>query len=114
MKASIKIDDSTTQGFDLQLIKTRSYRDTINDFYPDIVAGLIKQYQNKNIRVKVSIMKTFSILVMLMPQDKLENHLSKIIDLIVKSASEGSNDLFTHSLSILKTSFRNNDPGKTS
>jgi hypothetical protein len=42
MKASIKIDDSSTQGFDLKLIKTRSYRDTINDFYPDIVSGLIK------------------------------------------------------------------------
>ena len=59
-------------------------------------------------------MKTFSILVMLMPQDKLEDHLSKIIDEIVKSTSEGNNDLFTHSLSILKTSFRNNEPGKTS
>jgi hypothetical protein len=67
MKASIKIDDSTNQGFDLALIKTRSYRDTIDDFYPDIVANLIKQYQNKNLRVKVAIMKTFSILVMLMP-----------------------------------------------
>jgi hypothetical protein len=42
MKASIKIDDSTNQGFDLALIKTRSYRDTIDDFYPDIVANLIK------------------------------------------------------------------------
>ena len=59
-------------------------------------------------------MKTFSILVMLMPQEKLEEHLSKIIDEIVKSTSEGNNDLFTHSLSILKTSFRNTDPGKTS
>jgi hypothetical protein len=64
--------------------------------------------------VKVAIMKTFSILVMLMPQEKLEQHLSKIIDEIVKSTSEGNNDLFTHSLSILKTSFRNNDPGHTS
>ena len=42
MKASIKIDDSTNQGFDLALIKTRSYRDTIDDFYPDIVSNLIK------------------------------------------------------------------------
>jgi len=114
MKASIKIDDSANQGFDLALIKTRSYRDTIDDFYPDIVSNLIKQYQNKNLRVKVAIMKTFSILVMLMPQDKLEQHLSKIIDEIVKSTSEGNNDLFTHSLSILKTSFRNSDPGHTS
>lgn len=32
----------------------------------------------------------------------------------MKSTSEGNNDLFTHSLSILKTSFRNTDPGKTS
>ena len=114
MKASIKIDDSTSQDYELKMIKTRSYKDTINDFYPDIVAGLIKQYKNKNIRVKVAIMKTFSILVMLMPQDKLEEHLSKIIDEIVKSTSEGNNDLFTHSLSILKTSFRNNDPNKVS
>jgi len=67
MKASIKIDDSTSQDYELKMIKTRSYKDTINDFYADIVAGLIKQYKNKNIRVKVAIMKTFSILVMLMP-----------------------------------------------
>ena len=59
-------------------------------------------------------MKTFSILVMLMPQEKLEAHLSKIIDEIVKSAPEGNNDLFTHSLAILKRSFRNSDAGKTS
>lgn len=59
-------------------------------------------------------MKTFSILVMLMPQDKLEEHLGKIMDEIVKSVSESNNDLFTHSLSILKTSFKNTSPSKIS
>lgn len=59
-------------------------------------------------------MKTFSVLAMLMPQDKLEQHLSSIIDQIVRSASEKNNDLLQNSLAIMKTAFRNTDPQKTS
>ena len=109
MKASIKIDDSTI-AVDQGILKTKSYRDSINEFYPTIVNNLIKQYQCKSIRVKVTIMKTFSILVMLMPQNKLEEHLGSIMNEIVKSVSESNNDLITHSLSILKTAFKNSSP----
>ena len=81
MKASVKIDESFySDSSSMRMVKQRSYVEQIDKTYPLIVANLIKQYQNKNIKVKVAVMKTFSVLAMLMPQEKLEEHLSSIID----------------------------------
>jgi len=59
---------------------------------------LAKQYgKTKNIQVKVSIMKTFSTLAMIIP-DEMEKSLGSIIEYMEKSMDEGNNDLILYSL----------------
>jgi hypothetical protein len=67
---------------------------------------LAKQYgKTKNIQVKVSIMKTFSTLAMIVP-DEMEKSLGSIIEYMEKSMDEGNNDLILYSLQIMKYTFR--------
>lgn len=67
---------------------------------------LAKQYgKTKNIQVKVSIMKTFSTLAMIVP-DEMEKSMGSIIEYMEKSMDEGNNDLILYSLQIMKYTFR--------
>jgi hypothetical protein len=64
----------------------------------------LKQYNTKNLKVKVEITNTLSILAPLM-EDQLENYLSQILPHIEQSVNENNNDLLLYSLAILKYAF---------
>lgn len=53
----------------------------IEGHYDVIVKTLLKQYQTKNIKVKIAVIKTFSV-VALMMQNELEKYLSQIVPII--------------------------------
>jgi len=58
---------------------------------------LLKQLKTKNVKVKVTVMKTFSVLAMVLQGD-LEKYLAQIIPNIESSVHENNNDLLTYSL----------------
>lgn len=74
-----------------------------------IVAKLLKQYSSKNIKVKIAVIKTLSVVTLIM-QNELEKHLAAIVPIIYQSLSDNNNDILTYSLSILQQGFRNFDP----
>ena len=75
-----------------------------SELYPQIIKNLLKQYNTKNLKVKVEITNTLSILAPLM-EDQLENYLSQILPHIEQSVNENNNDLLLYSLAILKYAF---------
>ena len=75
-----------------------------SELYPQIIKNLLKQYNTKNLKVKVEITATLSILAPLM-EDQLENYLSQILPHIEQSVNENNNDLLLYSLAILKYAF---------
>ena len=62
--------------------------------FPTIVNNLIKQLKSKNIKVKVGVMKTFSVLAHI-SQKELENHLTLLIPYIEQCVKENNNDYIT-------------------
>lgn len=88
------------------LRKNSSSKDQFLSKFGNIIQMLAKQYgKTKNIQVKVSIMKTFSTLAMIIP-DEMEKSLGSIIEYMEKSMDEGNNDLILYSLQIMKYTFR--------
>lgn len=66
--------------------------------YDIIITNLLKQMSSKNdIKVRVAVMKTLSVLSMIM-LDELEKYYSRFIPHIKQSAVENNNDLITNSL----------------
>ena len=63
---------------------------------------------SKDLKVRVAVMKTLSVLAMIM-MDQLENHIEKFIPHIQNSATEGNNDMMTYSLQILKKVFKSTE-----
>jgi len=111
MKASTLVDQQQNQDvFDLSMKKTKSWVKELHDSDEAIVKSLLKQLKTKNIKVKVAVMKTFSVLAMVL-QDKLEKYLPQIIPNIEQSIHENNNDLLTFSLSILQYTFRISESG---
>ena len=77
--------------------------------YDSLVTNLLKQMKSKNdIRVRVAVMKTLSVLSMIM-MEELEKHYARLIPHIKQSANEGNNDLISHSLQILHVAFKQTD-----
>jgi hypothetical protein len=46
--------------------KKKSYLADIENHYGTIVKTLLKQYQTKNIKVKIAVIKTFSVVALMM------------------------------------------------
>lgn len=111
IKSSLKPDDE--QYGEYQSQKVSQYEEQINNIYPTIIKNLLKQFKSKNIKVKVSTMKTISVLAMVLPSN-LESHLSSITPHIQCSIYEANNDLINFSLSILKQAFRQTDASQVS
>lgn len=70
---------------------------------------LIKQYSTKNIKVKIAVIKTLSVVTLIM-QNELEKHLSQIVPIIYQTLSDNNNDILTYALNILQQGFKNTDP----
>ena len=77
--------------------------------YDQIFTLLLKQMTNKNdIKVRVAVMKTFSVLALVM-LDSLEKYYDRLIPHMQASAADGNNDLITYSLNILHLAFPSTD-----
>lgn len=97
----------------LQLEKQRSFAVDVVGHYDKIVKQLLKQYSSKNIKVKIAVIKTLSVVALIM-QDELERHLASIIPIIYQSLGDNNNDILTYSLSILQQGFRSTNPQSVS
>ena len=72
---------ANSQTPNLKMEKRKSYLADVENHYATIVKTLLKQYQTKNIKVKIAVMKTLSV-VALMMQNDLENYLDQIVPII--------------------------------
>jgi hypothetical protein len=61
-----------------------------------------------DIKVRVAVMKTFSVLAMVM-LDSLEKYYERLIPHMEAAALDGNNDLITYSLNILHLAFPSTD-----
>lgn len=93
----------------LSIEKKRSFTADAEGQYDAIVAKLIKQYNTKNIKVKIAVIKTLSVVTLIM-QNELEKHLGQIVPIIYQTLSDSNNDILTFALNILQQGFRNTDP----
>ena len=103
------LSKANSQGPALTMQKQKSFMADIEGHYDVIVKTLLKQYQTKNIKVKIAVIKTFSV-VALMMQNELEKYLSQIVPIIFQSLSDNNNDILTYALNILQQGFKNTDP----
>jgi hypothetical protein len=95
----------TTSTAGPQLQRKLSSTFEMDNKYENIMQSLLKQLDSKNaIDVRVSVMKTLSVLSQIM-LNELEKYYGKTIPYIQESAGEGNNDLISHSLQILKMAF---------
>mmetsp|Transcript_14247 Transcript_14247/g.24236 ORF Transcript_14247/g.24236 Transcript_14247/m.24236 type:complete len:168 (-) Transcript_14247:2106-2609(-) len=116
-KAAIVQNTSSGPEVDLSGVKltkaSSSFMAQTDQEFPKIVSNLIKQLKSKNIKVKVAVMKTFSVLAY-MNQARLEHHLADLIPHIEQCVKENNNDYITYSLEVLKNAFGNVKPTKAS
>ena len=105
-EASLKIDERTRDSFKTKMVKHRSYTEDLNDDYATITKNLIKQASHKNQSVKIKVMKSMSLLAVLL-KDQVEDHLKDMAKHIFLLGEENNQELLTYSLQILQTGFRN-------
>jgi hypothetical protein len=72
------IKENEFHGAQSQQKRVHPFASQAQDLYPQIIKNLLKQYNTKNLKVKVEITNTISILAPLM-EDKIENYLSLIL-----------------------------------
>jgi hypothetical protein len=127
IKASVYAAAPESSGYSLSLAKqtsiargpnlarqgTSSYQ--MEEKYEPIIRKLLKYLPTKHdLKVRVAVMKTLSVLSMVM-LDQLESHYAMYIPYIKGFAEEGNNDLITFSLQILKRAFYyTDDPTRVS
>jgi cullin-associated NEDD8-dissociated protein 1 len=100
---------SMEQATHLHLVRTHtSFLEQTNQHFSLIVKNLLKQLKSKSIQVKVSVMKTFSVLSYI-NRVSLEAHLSDLLPFIEHCLGENNNDYITYSLEVLKHAFKSGD-----
>lgn len=88
------------------LVRTRSSTDELLDLVPRIITSLIKQLKSKNIKVRITVMKTLATLAHSL-HSKLANHFSLMLPELEKAMNETQGyDLILDSLVILRRLFR--------
>jgi len=110
-KASISIDEKNNRRstFSVKIVKMRSYVDDVKKDFTKIVEALVKEGGNSDQAVRIEVMKTFSVLFKLMPNDEGEEELTKVLDMILdgKKGDKDSYNYNLYSLEILKQTFKN-------
>ena len=79
---SLAMAKQNSQAPSLSLEKKRSFSAEVEGHYDTIVKQLLKQYSTKNIKVKVAVIKTMSVVTLIM-QNELEKHLGAIVPIMI-------------------------------
>jgi len=100
---------TTEEALSLKIVKMRSYVDDVKKDFTKIVEALVKEGGNSDQAVRIEVMKTFSVLFKLMPNDEGEEELTKVLDMILdgKKGDKDSYNYNLYSLEILKQTFKN-------